>query len=133
MQKLFAIISLAIAVIAGFKEAISKHRSESDEKDKLITDLRNKLEEEQVDDKELIDRATAAEARALDLERNSEALDVEAEKLAKVLNEEPAVPTVNPETFAVESGPTETPGQLEARDRAAETAGGVTATQNLNS
>jgi hypothetical protein len=92
MQKLFQLIALAIAAIAGYRKTI-------------------KALQDQVD-------ADSAEVKAAH-EQLAQA-DAKANELATALNEEDAVPSVHPETFEVTSPPTASLQDLAFRENQTE-------------
>lgn len=112
MKTIINAIILAISAIAGYKAALKA-------KDEEISRLRGQIDNEAADDaardEELVRR------RALDADL--EEADRKANELAQLLNEEPALPTVNTGTFEVTAPPTEGVEGLEFRDRQKETAG----------
>lgn len=109
MKKLLHYVILAIGIIAGYKKTIAEQKAE-------ISRLQALLDAEDVEDAER--EAKLAELQGFEAEADAKAAD-----LAALLNDEPAVPTVHPETFDVTEQPTAPPQDLAFRERAAETSG----------
>lgn len=109
MKKLIAAVTLAIATIAGFRATISKQKEE-------IERLHTLIDNEDIDDAE-------RDAKLKELEDLETEAGGKADELAEILNGEPAVPSVNPETFEVTEPATGTANDLAFRDRQDETAG----------
>jgi Sec-independent protein translocase protein TatA len=116
MKKLISLVVTAIAAIAGFKAAIKA-------RDERIAELESQVKADEADDSALEQRAKDAEARTAEFERLDSEANGKADELAGLLNEEPAVPSVDPATFAVTSPATGSIPDLEFRDREAETKG----------
>jgi hypothetical protein len=109
MRKLLSIVAAAIAVISSHINVIAALKKENAE-------LRAKVDSEAADDAQR--DARLAELEALEAEATGK-----AGELAELLNGEPAVPNVHPETFEVTAAPTGTANDLAFRDRQEETAG----------
>jgi hypothetical protein len=109
MKKLLSYVILAISVIGGYRKTIIALKAENERLSKII-------EEEDFDDAE-------REAKLAELESAEAEAAEKADELARLLNDEPAVPTVDPETFDVTEGATVPPQDLAIREHQAETAG----------
>lgn len=109
MKKLLSYVLLAIGVISGYRKTIAAQKEE-------IERLQALADKEDLEDEE-------REAKLAELESLEAESAAKADELARLLNDEPVVPSVHPETFEVTSEATAPLSDLAFRDRRDETAG----------
>lgn len=107
--KLIALFTQVLAFLANLKSHAVQIQADLDAANALVTDMKGKLDAEQLSHAALIARATTAEAHAADLDDKAAQLDVQANELANAINDHPDAPNVNPVTLAVTPPFVETP------------------------
>lgn len=100
MQKLLALFTQVLAFLANLKSHAVQLQTDLDAANALVTDMKGKLDAEQLSHAALIARATTAEAHASDLDDKAAQLDIQANELANAINDHPDAPNVNPVTLA---------------------------------
>lgn len=122
MKKLLSIVTLAIAAIASLKAKFNGVTTALADRDKLIADMKTKLDADDAEHAALIKRADDAEAHSAELDAANVEADSKADELAEALNNEPSVPTVDSGSFEVTAPPTATANDLAFREQQAESA-----------
>lgn len=100
MSKLLALFTQVLAYLSGLKAHAVQLQTDLDAANALVTDMKGKLDAENLTHAALLQRATTAEAHAADLDDKAAQLDLQANELANAINDHPDVTNVNPVTLA---------------------------------
>lgn len=104
-MKLIALFTQVLTFLSGLKAHAAELQAALDTANGVVTDIKGKLDANQLEHADLIARAEAAEAKATELATDSAAIDAKAAEVAAAINDHPETPTVDATTLAVTDAP----------------------------
>lgn len=93
-------------MLSTLKTRVNELTSALTSRDNIIADLKSQLDAGNVEHADLLKRIDAAEAHSAEVDAAAPEIESQVAALAGVLNADPAVPSVDPNTFAVTADPT---------------------------